>query len=100
MREQGAQAKPNAKEQETQANLPAIKPPKTKDQKTQIRPPKAKKKETQTNPTDTVVDENLRREINGIMRTDDNVDYDELHSVAPDPAQIDQYNAKINGLNT
>ncbi len=28
------------------------------------------------------------------MRTDDNVDYDELHSVAPDPAQIDQYNAK------
>ena len=32
------------------------------------------------------------------MRTDDNVDYDELHSVAPDPAQIDQYNAKINGL--
>ena len=94
----GAQAKPNVKEQETQANLPTIKPPKTKDQNTQIRPPKAKKKETQTDPTDAVVDENLRREINGIMRTDDNVDYDELHSVAPDPAQIDQYNAKINGL--
>ncbi len=97
-RERGAQAKPNVKEQETQANLPTIKPPKTKDQKTQIRPPKAKKKETQTDPTDAVIDENLRREINGIMRTDDNVDYDELHSVAPDPAQIDQYNAKINGL--
>ncbi len=98
VKEQEAQAKPNAKEQETQANLPTTKPPKMKDQKTQIRPPKAKKKETQTDPTDAVVDENLRREINGIMHTDDNVDYDELHSIAPDPAQIDQYNAKINGL--
>ena len=98
VREWGTQAKPNAKEQETEANLPRTKPPKTKDQKTQIKPPKVKKKETQTDPTDAVVDENLRREINGIMRTDDNVDYDELHSVAPDPAQIDQYNAKINGL--
>ena len=94
VREQGTQAKPNVKEQETQANLPTIKPPKTKDKKTQIKPPKAKKKETQTDPTDAVVDENLRREINGIMRTDDNVDYDELRSVAPDPAQIDQYKQK------
>ena len=94
----GTQAKPNAKEQETQANLPTIKPPKTKDQKTQIKPPKANKKETQTYPTDVIVDENLRREINGIMHTDDNVDYDELNSEDPDPAQTNQYNAKINGL--
>ncbi len=90
VRERGTKAKPNAKEQETQANLPTTKPPKTKDQKTQIKPPKVKKKETQTDPTGAVVDENLRREINGIMRTD-NVDYDEIHSIAPDPAQIDQW---------
>ena len=61
-----------------------------KDRKTQIRPPKAKNKQTQTDPTDAVVDENL-----GIMHTDDNVDYYELHSIAPDPAQIDQYNDQM-----
>ncbi len=50
-----------------------------------------KEKRTQTRP---VTDENLIREIGGIIRTDDNVDYDELS----DPDQKAQYNAKIDGL--
>ncbi len=39
-------------------------------------------------------DKNIKREINGIMRTDDNVDYDDL----ADPDQRAQYDAKIAGL--
>ena len=40
------------------------------------------------------LDENVEREINGIMRTDDNVDYDDLAN----PNQKEQYDAKIAGL--
>ena len=40
------------------------------------------------------LDENVEREINGIMHTDDNVDYDDL----ADPNQKEQYDAKIAGL--
>ncbi len=40
------------------------------------------------------LDENVEREINGIMHTDDNVDYDDL----TDPNQKEQYDAKIAGL--
>ncbi len=39
-------------------------------------------------------DKNIKREINGIMHTDDNIDYDDL----ADPDQRAQYDAKIAGL--
>ncbi len=40
------------------------------------------------------LDKNVEREINGIMHTDDNIDYDDL----ADPDQRAQYDAKIAGL--
>ncbi len=40
------------------------------------------------------IDENIVREINGIMHVDDTVDYDNL----ADPNQKNQYDSKIAGL--
>ena len=78
VRERGTQAKTNVIDRETQANLPTIKPPKTKNKKTQIRPTRVEKKQTQTDPANAIVDENVKREINGIPHVDDNVDYENL----------------------